>query len=95
MLTLYKCNNLTENIRISLTLDRLIEKLKLIVISFILKICLSSKQETNVFVVDVNRINFIEIGYANIPKLVFFDDRDEITKDTVRAELEILAQNKS
>jgi hypothetical protein len=26
MLTLYKCNNLTENIRISLTLDRLIEK---------------------------------------------------------------------
>jgi hypothetical protein len=48
-----------------------------------------------VFIVDVNRINFIEIGYANIPKLVFFDDRDEITKDTVRGELEILAQNKS
>ncbi len=91
ILTLYRCIDPTDKISILSTLNRLIEKLKLIVVWCTLMISVSPKQGTDCFVVDANKINFVEVGRANVPKLVFFDDRDEITKDTVRAELETFA----
>ncbi len=91
ILTSYRYTDPTKDHPILLTLDRLIEKLKLIVVWCTLMITVPPKRGTDCFIVDANQINFVQVGRVNVPKLVFFDDRDEITKDTVRAELKTFA----
>jgi hypothetical protein len=91
ILTSNRCTDPIADHSILPTLNRLIEKLKLIVIWCNLMITLSPKLGEDCFVVNVNRIKFVEVGRVNVPKLVFFDDRDKLTKDTVRAELETFA----
>ena len=76
----YRYEDSYTSVSILSTLNRLIATLELIIVLCTLMISiLPSNQETDRSIVDVSRINFVNIGRVNAPKLVFFDDRDEIT----------------
>ena len=90
MLVSYKVADPISNVSIRPILDRVIAKLQLLIIGYILIISVSPMANSSASIVNINRLELVDVARTTISKLAFFDDRDEITQDTVRAELESL-----
>ena len=71
-------------------LDRLIEKLELIVVCYSVMISGLHQHNTNNRTHDVNRTNFVRNRQHDVLKLIFFDDLNEIVGSTFGAELETI-----
>ena len=79
---------------ILLILDRLIEKLGLIVVCYSVMISGFHQHNTNNCTHNVNRISFIRNRQHDVLKLIFFDGLNEIVGNTLVAELETMDKQK-
>ena len=90
MLAFYKVADPISDVSIRPILDRVIAKLQMMIIGHILILTVLPMANLRSRVVNMSRLMLVDVARTNVAKLAFFDDRDEITQGTVRAELESL-----